>query len=242
MKKRSVISEKDIALYVSGELGVKKAKTVQDAIDRDAELGEYVRKLIDVDEKLSEEFVREYPVPDDFQYFVRTKLEHSELSLLQKFLKKTGLVSLLSGSIGAGIATAFLFGTGATQLAYRSGNEISSFNYPQLYEWVVSEKLAIQFSIFNADHSLKNIVSGNEAKIKVGEFFRVSVMPLEDGSFELKAIDQSKKSVNLIKKTYATKGRVMSHPVQKISGLGEHEFQFFFNNNLRQSIVLVIEE
>ena len=42
MKKNFQISEKDIALFVSGELSPVKEKFVQDAIDRDKKLQAYI--------------------------------------------------------------------------------------------------------------------------------------------------------------------------------------------------------
>lgn len=236
------IAEEDIALYIAGELSSSEKSIVEAAIKEDPELEVYIKQLQSSDQILAENLDAAYSIPYDFKRTVEDILESQSQKTPSLFSNIVNMRNIVSGGVGAGIVAAMFFGFGTTQLAYRSGEVVSTFNYPQLYEWSVSDKFAIQFSIFNADQTLKNIVVGDKSKIKVGEFFRVSVMPLEDGIFELKAVDQSSKSVNLIKKTYATKGRVMSHPVQKISGLGEHEFQFFFNNNLRQSIVLVIEE
>ena len=242
MKKNFQISEKDIALFVSGELSPAKEKFVQDAIDRDKNLRAYIGKLQQVDALVLKEFSEDYPIPDEFRSFVQEKLANNELSFFGRLKKSVGLISILSGSVGAGVAAALLLGMGTSQLAYRSSNEVSTFNYPQLYDWSVSEKLAVQFSIFNVDQIFEKIVVGNNSKIKIGEFFRISVLPLEDGNFELRAVDEKNKSVVVIKKTRAIKGRVLSHPVQKISGPGKHEFQFFLNEKLAKSVTLQIDD
>lgn len=242
MKKNFQISEKDIALFVSGELSPVKEKFVQDAIDRDKKLQAYIGKLQQVDALVSREFSEDYPIPDEFRSLVQEKLESNELSFYGRLKKRVGLISILSGSLGAGVAAALLLGMGTSQLAYRSSNEISTFNYPQLYEWTVSERLAIQFSVFNTDQTFKKIVVGENSKIKFGEFFRISVLPLEDGNFELAVVSEGSEGSSLIKKTRAVKGQVLSHPVQKISGPGKHEFRFTFNDEVLHSVVLQIEE
>ena len=107
MKKNFQISEKDIALFVSGELSPAKEKFIQDAIDRDKKLQAYISKLQQVDALVLSEFSEDYPIPDEFRSFVQEKLESNELSFFGRLKKRVGLISVLSGSLGAGVAAPY---------------------------------------------------------------------------------------------------------------------------------------
>ena len=102
MAKRHTIGEKELALFVSGELSDTKAKLIQDRIDQDEALAARVAKLHFVDTVLNEQLSEQYPVPDDFRDLVRNRLEASELSFFGKLAKKVGFVSIFSGTLGAG--------------------------------------------------------------------------------------------------------------------------------------------
>lgn len=236
------ITEEDIALYISGELSSEEELRVLTAAEEDPKLMAYINKLKAADQILVDNLGEAYPMPESFKRVVEDVLNSQSQKRPSIFANVVNLRNLVSGGIGAGIVAALLFGFGTTQMAYRSSNEISTFNYPQLYEWTVSERLAIQFSVFNTDQTFKNIVVGENSKIKVGEFFRISVLPLEDGNFELAVVSEGSEGSSLIKKTRAVKGQVLSHPVQKISGPGKHEFRFTFNDEVLHSVVLQIEE
>jgi hypothetical protein len=242
MKKNFQISEKDIALFVSGELSPVKEKLVQDAIDRDQDLRAYISKLQQVDEFVLKEFSQDYPIPDEFRDLVRGRLEASELSIWSRLVQKLGLVSLFSGSLGAGIAVVLMSMFATPVMLTRSVPDSDGpiapkqINYGEALPWDVHESLLIKAYAYQRSGGLQKLLNVQN-QVQTGDKLQIELLPLVQGEVLVNYISMS--GTQEIFKAVVTKGQEQllfePHSLPTFKGNDKDEIKVFFNKDLKMT-------
>lgn len=240
MVKKPTIGEEELALFVSGELSNSKAKLIQDRIDRDQALAARVAKLQYVDNLLNEQLSEQYPVPDDFRDLVSDRLKASELNFFGKLAKKVGLVSIFSGTLGAGVAVLFMSMFATPVMLTRDidgkgpATEGKATYYAESLIWDKGEELLIRAYARRKPQTLIKFSTVGNTVIS-GDELQIEVLPLIKGEVSIAYI-----SANEVQEIYKSKVKqgqqqLVFDPekLPKFKSLGSDEIKIFINKKLQ---------
>lgn len=269
------ILDTDLQLYLTGELEGKKLARVSEldakplskltrASDRRAK--EVLEKLREVDQMFEAAALESFPMPVEFENQVeqilasKAKAQKKNTTTILDKIKAYFTGPNVWSFAGGGAATSFAMLaviqiqpallTSPDQVMQTQGSVYRSIEAADIScgikkdgSWIVTDEFLIQIPVCSASGDKRLLVNGG--KVSAGDKFSVFVLPTRDVRLTVRYIEESGKSVDLVKQPVLAQGltpkRIFEKPLEFGDPKGKDSLKFETMHGSEYSINFVVD-